>query len=149
MALPDPDRDPQFYEGIALRRFTAGVIDTVIILTLMGGVLAVGLLLGLFTFGLALILAIALFFVTGFLYRFVLVAKRSATLGMTFTGIELRGRDGAPLDQATALTHTASYYITLMVPALLFGGWVLMGTIPHRRLMHDFLLGTTAINRPL
>ncbi|MEM1275064.1 MAG: RDD family protein [Pseudomonadota bacterium] len=149
MSLPDPERDPQFYQGVALRRFTAGVIDTVVILVLMGGVLAFGLILGALTFGVALILAIGLFFVTGFLYRYLLITKRSATLGMIWTGIELRRRDGAPLDQATALTHTASYYITLMIPALLFGGWVLMGTIPHRRLMHDLLLGTTAINRPL
>ncbi|MEM9045232.1 MAG: RDD family protein [Pseudomonadota bacterium] len=149
MALPDPDRDPQFYEGVALRRFAAGAIDTTVILALMGMVLTSGILLGAFTFGLALILSIGLFFVTGFLYRFLLISRRSATLGMTFTGIELRAKDGQPLDQATALAHTAGYYVTLLIPALMFGGWVLMGTIPHRRLMHDYLLGTTAINRPL
>ncbi|MEM8793092.1 MAG: RDD family protein [Pseudomonadota bacterium] len=149
MSLPDPERDPQFYEGVPLRRFTAGLIDSVLILGLMGIVLALGLIVGALTLGLGLVIAFGLFFVTGFLYRFIMVSRFSATVGMAFTGIVLRDRQGDQLDSATALTHTAGYYVTLFIPALLLGGWVLMGTIPHRRLMHDLPLGTTAINRPL
>ncbi|MEM7671374.1 MAG: RDD family protein, partial [Pseudomonadota bacterium] len=99
--------------------------------------------------GLGLVVAIGLFFCAGFLYRFLMLANRSATLGMAATGIVIRDRDGAPVTAATALVHTAGFFITLLFPALMVGGWLLMLGSPHRRLMHDYLPGTTAINRPL
>ncbi|MEM7238506.1 MAG: RDD family protein [Pseudomonadota bacterium] len=149
MSLPDPDHDPQFYDGVPLRRAVACLIDFVVIAILMIVILLVGTLIGFLTFGLGLVVAIGLFFCAGFLYRFLMLASRSATLGMAATGIVLRDRDGAPVTRATALVHTAGFFITLLFPALMFGGWLLMLGSPHRRLMHDYLPGTTAINRPL
>lgn len=149
MSLPDPDHDTQFYEGVPVRRFIACLIDMAAIAALMALILAVGVLIGLVTAGLGMLLAIGLFFIAGFLYRYVLLARRSATLGMMAMGIVIRDRRGEPVDRATALVHTAGFYISMLFPALLFGGWLLMLGSPHRRLMHDYLPGTTATNRPL
>ena len=149
MSLPDPEHDAQFYDGVPMRRFIACLIDMAAIAVLMAFILSLGMLVGLLTAGLGLILAIGLFFVAGFLYRFLLLARRSATLGRMAMGIVIRDRAGDPVDQATALVHTAGFYVSMLFPALLFGGWLLMLGSPHRRLMHDYLPGTTAINRPI
>ncbi|MBY8975175.1 RDD family protein [Rhodobacteraceae bacterium NNCM2] len=149
MSLPDPHHDPQFYEGVPARRFVAFVIDSIIIAVLMGLILVAAMIVGFLTLGLGWIVGLGLFFVTGFLYRVFFLSQNSATLGMGFVGIEIRDRTGEPLDPPTALVHTAGYYITTMFPLLLVGGWALMFASPHRRLLHDWLPGTAAINRPL
>ncbi|MEM7506350.1 MAG: RDD family protein [Pseudomonadota bacterium] len=149
MSLPDPAADRQFYDGVPLRRLVAFVIDMIVIVALMALVALSGVILGFFTAGLGFVLAILLFFATGFAYRFILISQRSATLGMMALGIELRDRTGEKLDAPTSLVHTAGFYVTLMFPFLMVIGWLLMLTSPYRRLGHDILPGTTAINRPL
>lgn len=149
MSLPDPVADPQFYDGVPLRRAVAFLIDLVIVASLMALVLVSGVILGFFSAGLGFVVAVMLFFVTGFGYRYLLISQRSATLGMIAAGIELRDRLGEKLDAPTTLVHTAGFYVTMMFPLLLVIGWLLMLGSPHRRLAHDILPGTTAINRPL
>ncbi|MEM7177383.1 MAG: RDD family protein [Pseudomonadota bacterium] len=149
MSLPDPDRDAQFYEDVPMRRLIAFMFDAVIIVVLMGLVLVAAMIVGLLTFGLGWFLGIALFTVTGFLYRLALMANNSATLGMSFMGIEIRDRTGEPLDLPTAMVHTIGYYVTVLFPVLMIAGWIIMLMSPHKRLMHDWLPGTAAINRPI
>lgn len=148
MGIPDPHRDPQFYAGVPLRRFVAFIIDSLIILFLLlcfafvAGVLSLGLVF------LAGPLLLLMFGAVGFLYRWILIVQRSATIGMIITGLEIRDRDGNRMGQLTAFIHTAGFYATCFFLPLLFIGWFLMFTAPHRRAMHDLILGSVVINRP-
>lgn len=146
MGIPDPHHDLQFYQGVALRRFIAFLIDTAVIMALwfVGAVVLAALTLGL---GIALIGP--LLFLTGFLYRWLLLARRSATLGMTLTGIEVRSAQGALLTQGEAAIHTLGFMVTLMFLPLAIIGWILMATSPEGRALHDLPLGTVVINRPV
>ena len=132
--LPDPELDRRFYAGVRLRRFTAWVIDVVIIL-LVG--VPVATLFGL------VIAAI------GFIYRAALLAgPSSATLGMRFTGIEFRRGNGERFDGTTALLHTAIYTVCIGSGVLqLVSCLTILGT-RYRQSIADIILGTTAINRP-
>jgi len=145
MALPDPISDGQFYEGVPLRRFTAFVIDFIII-TVLGLLGAFIVALG--TLGLGAPLMFLVFLLTGFLYRWLLLQHRSATIGMIMTGIEIRNAQGEKMDQSSAFLHTLGFIVTFSFTPLMLIGWFLMLSDPHKRLLHDMLLGSAAINRP-
>ena len=149
MGHPDPVTDPQFYQGVPLRRLVAFAIDSLVIGVILLTIAVVGALLGFVTFGLGWLLVVPGFAVAGFLYRFTLLKERSATLGMLASGIEIRGPDGERLDPILAAMHTLFYYVTLYLPVLMLAGMVLMFLNPRRQLLHDLPLGTVAINRPV
>ena len=144
--LPDPELDRRFYAGVRLRRFTAWVIDVVIIL-LVG--VPVATLFGLITLGFGFALFGLVIAATGFVYRAALLAgPSSATLGMRFTGIEFRRGNGERFDGATALLHTAIYTVCIGFGVLqLVSCLTILGT-RYRQSIADIILGTTAINRP-
>ncbi len=148
MGVPDPDRDKQFYAGVPVRRLFAFGIDLVITMGLLLVVAFFGIIFSTLTAGFGAPLAILAASMTGFVYRFVMLQQRSATLGMIVTGIEVRDKDGEKADQTTALLHTAGYYATCIFTPLLIIGWFLMATSPHRRTMHDLFIGAVVINRP-
>lgn len=148
MGVPDPHRDEQFYQGVPMRRLVAFGIDFIVILFLMLGVVVVGAVLTLGTLFLAGPIAMVIFSATGFIYRWIMLAQRSATLGMLVTGIEVRDAEGDQMSELTAFIHTAGFYVTFFFLPLLFIGWFLMFTSPYRRAMHDLILGTVVINRP-
>lgn len=145
---PDPVLDSQFYDGVPTRRFVAFCIDVVVVFAIWLVVLVLGLVLTVVTLGLGAPLAALAASVTDFLYRWFLLAEGSATIGMRLTGIELRDAAGRRLDPVTAFLHVAGFYISLVFLPLLVIGWILMAASPHRRLLHDTVLGTVAINRP-
>jgi uncharacterized RDD family membrane protein YckC len=149
MGVPDPIRDSQFYVGVPTRRFVAFCIDLLIILGLWCVVLAIGLLLTVVTFGIGTPLAIFVLSVTGFLYRWIMLVQRSATIGMMLTGIEVRDASGRPVNELVAFLHVGGFYISLFVTPLLVIGWLLMATSPRRQLLHDLVLGAVVINRPV
>ncbi len=143
--LPDPDVDPQFYEGVPLRRFSAWLVDVAIVL-LIGVPLAV--IFGLMTLGFGFALFPVIVGGTGFAYRVLTVASGSATWGMRFTGLEFRRHDGTRFDLLFSLLHAG-------ITAVCFGVFVLQmvscGTVVwtrYRQSLADIILGTTAINRP-
>ena len=148
MGVPDPHRDPQFYDGVPARRLVAFGIDFIVILFLLVAVLVAGAILTLGRLGLAGPLAMLVFSATGFVYRWIMLAQRSATLGMILTGIEVRDGQGDRMTPMTAFIHTAGFYATFFFLPLLFIGWFLMFTSPYRRVMHDLILGSVVINRP-
>ena len=147
--VPSPYEDEQFYAGVPLRRLAAFVIDVVIAGLLMAVIAVVGLVVGFFTFGLGWLVAFALLVSADFLYRWLTISADSATWGMALTGIELRDSRGERLDAGQALVHTVAYYATVMLGVPLILNLVVIFLSPHRRLIHDFLLGTVAINRPV
>lgn len=149
MGVPDPERDPQFYQGVPLRRFVAFCVDTLVVLFLMLCLVFVGGALTLGAIFFAGPLVMLMFFMTGFVYRCIMLSQRSATVGMMLTGIEIRDGDGEPMRQGTAFIHTAGFYATFFFLPLLFIGWFLMASSAHKRVMHDLILGSVAINKPV
>lgn len=148
MGVPDPVHDGQFYQGVPGRRFTAFCIDFLVIVALWLVVLVVGLILTVITFGVATPAAVLVFSLTGFLYRWIMLVQRSATLGMMLTGIEVRDAAGNRLDPVTAFLHVAGFYVSVFITPLLVIGWFVMAVTPHRRMLHDLVLGAVVINRP-
>ena len=144
--LPDPRTDTEFYSGVPTRRAAAWVIDAVLIiaLTVIGTLIA-----GLLTLGFAFFFASFLFMATSFVYRVAFISAKSATPGMMAMGIEFRTMNGQKFETRDALIHTFLY--TLMVMSF-FGqilSMVTMATTEYGRGLPDFVLGSTAINRPL
>lgn len=148
MGLPDPKYDPQFYDGVPLRRLVAFLLDTIAVIVIMLMIVMVGVVLGVATLGLGFVFVIPAVAIAGFVYRFTLIRERSATLGMMLAGIELRGPDGERLDSMTAFIHTALFHATMLMPVLMVVGWILLAMDPQRRLLHDLPIGTAMINRP-
>ncbi|MFK7943333.1 MAG: RDD family protein [Paracoccaceae bacterium] len=145
MSIPDPHRDPQFYQGVPLRRFVAFWIDTIAILLLwfVGAVLLAAV-----TLGLATPLFPVLFVGTAFAYRWLLLSRISATLGMQLTGIEVRDNQGERMTPTVAALHTIGFMVTLTFLPLAILGWILMANSPTRQALHDSIFGTVVINRP-
>jgi len=138
--LPDPDAQPEFYAGIATKRFLAWVIDSALILIFC--VLALILTLGIgFLFLPLLTLA------TGFLYRSATLARGSATWGMAIMAIEIRTHDGARLDPLTAILHTLGYSASMAFVFPQVISVLLMLITPRAQGLTDMVLGTAAINR--
>lgn len=147
-ATPDPHLDAQFYDGVPARRLVAFCIDAAVVLVLWLVVLLLGAVLTVVTLGIGAPLAVLAASATDFLYRWLLLAEGSATLGMRLTGIEIRNAAGGRLDPVTAFLHVGGFYVSLIFLPLLVIGWIMMAASPHRRLLHDAILGTVVINRP-
>ncbi|WP_424926467.1 RDD family protein [Amaricoccus tamworthensis] len=144
--LPDPDRDPQFYESVPSRRLAAWCMDIVII-ALFGIPLAT--LFGLVTLGFGFALFPFIMVCVGFIYRFATLANRSATWGMRFMGIEFRRQDGNRFDTLTALLHTAIYSVCFGFFFLQLASCLSILMTRYRQGLQDIILRTTAINRPV
>ena len=144
--LPDPQTDAEFYEGVPMRRLMAWVIDAVIIVAI--SVIAV-LVASVLTLGIALFFTGFLFMATSFIYRVGFISAKSATPGMLAMGIEFRTMAGQKFDTKDALIHTGLYTVAVIS----FFGQILsmitMSATEYGRGLPDFVLGSTAINRPL
>ena len=139
-ALPDPDRDSAAYDGVPAKRAIAWIIDTLL-------VTAVVALITLFTAFTALFVLPILWLSVGFLYRWVGISRRSATIGMRLLGIEFRDRDGAPFDGAMAFVHTLGYSLSMafVLPQVVSVGLMLLSR--RGQGLTDHILGSVAINR--
>ena len=147
--VPSPYDDAQFYDGVPLRRLIAFGIDFAITALIMTVIVVVGFIAGLLTFGLGWIIAFLAFISADFIYRWMTISSNSATWGMALCGIELRDARGERLDAGQALVHTAAYYISVALGVPILLNMLIVIVSPHRRLIHDFLLGTVMINRPV
>ncbi len=139
-ALPDPVTHPALYAGVLPRRALAWGIDMVLTGLLSAMILP-------FTAFLALWFFPALFFVSGFFYRWATLAMGSATPGMAISGITIVRDDGAPLTGATAFWHTGIYSLSILMMPLHLISLVLMATGARGKSLGDHVLGTTAINQ--
>jgi uncharacterized RDD family membrane protein YckC len=143
--LPDPVRDPQFYEGVPARRFAAWLIDVAIVLAIG---LPIALIFGIVTFGLGFMLFWFLISSVGYVYRVITLAGGSATWGMRAMGIEMRRHDGGRFDLVTAALHAGIYAISIGVVVLQALSCLLILGTRYRQGLSDIILRTTAINRP-
>ena len=137
---PDPDIQPQFYEGVPSKRLLAWVVDTLII-----GVLT--LLTIPFTFFISLFFLPFVFFMISFSYRVVTLSRGSATWGMQVMAIELRDAQDAPFDVSQAFLHTLGYSLSIMIAPLQLISMVLILSTERRQGLTDMLMGTVALNR--
>jgi len=138
--LPDPDRQPQFYEAVPTKRLIAWIVDSVVIFLFCLVAVLLTAFVGLFIWPL-------LYLVLGFAYRVVTLANGSATWGMRFTGIELRRNDGSSLDLSDAVLHTAGYTISLAFPLIQVVSVVMMLTGRFGQGLTDSVMGTVMLNR--
>lgn len=138
--LPDPDRQPEFYQTVAVKRFFAWLFDTIVILLLSLVIVLLTAFVGAFVWPI-------LYLTVGFIYRVVTIANGSATWGMRFVGIELRDAYGARLDTGLALAHTTGYTVSMAIPVLQVISVIMMLTSARCQGLTDVLLGTAALNR--
>ncbi len=138
--LPDPDRQPEFYQSVATKRFVAWLFDIAFISLLCTVAI-------LFTAGLGLFILAFIYGVVSFIYRVVTIANGSATLGMRFMGIELRDAFGERMDTGKALAHTAGYFVSMAFPILQLISVIMMLTNARGQGLTDSVLGTVMINR--
>ncbi|WP_340108607.1 RDD family protein [Pikeienuella sp. HZG-20] len=140
-ALPDPERDAQFYDGVPARRLFAFIIDFVL-------VWCMALAIGVLTLGIGFLMLGFIIFAVDFVYRVTTISNRSATLGMRLVGVELRRRDGGRFNLGDALAHTILFYIACSFIVLQLISVVLMAGSAMGRGLHDIPLGSTMINSP-
>jgi len=138
--LPDPARQPEFYDGVVIKRGIAWVIDFVIICLLVLPVV----ILTAFT---ALLVLPALYFGVGFVYRVATIAGGSATLGMRVMAIEFRDIDGRRFDGVQALLHTVGFTVLQASGVLQVISILCMLLTERGQGLTDLLMGTTALNR--
>ena len=139
-ALPDPVTQPGFYEGTAMKRALAWVLDGVVIFALTLVILP-------FTAFLGLLVYAGLWAVVSFLYRVASIANFSGTLGMRMLSLELRDAAGERLDFGQAFLHTTGYFVSVAVfPLQLISALLMLGSERGQGLT-DHVMGTVALNR--
>lgn len=138
--LPDPERQPQFYTSVPMKRLLAFAIDTGVVALICAVIIP-------FTAFTAFFFLPFLFGAVSFVYRTVTLANGSATWGMRFAAIELRTGDGERLDAGTAALHTAGFMVSMMMPLLQVISIVMMLTSARGQGLSDMVLGTVALNR--
>jgi len=139
-SLPDPDRHAEFYADVPLKRGIAWLVDMLLIGLLTAVVVP-------FTGFLALLFIGGLFLVVNFLYRWVTLARGSATPGMRLVAIELRDVQGQDLGTTLAFAHTLGYSLSMafVFPQLISVALMLLSN--RKQGLTDLVLGTVAINR--
>lgn len=138
--LPDPDRQPEFYDSVPAKRLFAWVVDTVLI-----GLLCILILP--FTAFAALFFLPLLFAVISFVYRVATLAGGSATWGMRLAAIEFRTDRGERFDTGTALMHTLGYMVSFAIPILQVISVIMMLNTARGQGLTDTVLGSAALNR--
>ena len=138
--VPDPRTQPQFYEGIPLKRLLAWLVDVLLIAVICLLILPFTAFTAAFFFPLLML-------VVGFAYRWATLAQSSATWGMRLMAMELRQTDDRPLSGPVALLHTLGYSVSVALPLLQVISVVLMATTERRQGLTDLLLGTVPLNR--
>lgn len=138
--LPDPASQPEFYDSVAIKRFLAWVVDSVLTVALVLIALPFTVFTGLFFLP-------VMYLVLGFAYRVATIAGGSGTFGMRLMAIELRQPQGERMDLPAAFWHTLGYTVSVSVPALQLVSIVLMLATDRGQGLTDHVLGTAALNR--
>lgn len=139
-ALPDPAAQPEFYDGAALKRGIAWVIDVTIVALLVVPVVVLTAFIGLFFLPF-------LYAAISFAYRVLTIAAGSATWGMRLMAIELRDAAGRRLDLGQAFLHTLGYTVSWAFAPLQVISVILMLATERGQGLSDHVMGTTAMNR--
>jgi uncharacterized RDD family membrane protein YckC len=137
---PDPATQSWFYANVTVKRAVAWVFDTVLIALVVALIVPLTGFLALFFLG-------GLYVVISFLYRWMGLARHSATMGMRMMGLEFRDAQGLRLDAGVGFAHTLFYAMSVafVIPQIIS---VLMMCFSARRQgLSDVVLGTVLVNR--
>ena len=139
-ALPDPEYQSEFYQGVPLKRGMAWVVDTILTLILTAIIVP-------FTAFTALFFLPLLYLLVNTAYRWISLSSSSATPGMRLVAVEFRRADGRAFDGATAFLHTMGYLVSMafVLPQIL--SVVMMLLSPKGQGLTDTVLGSVAINK--
>lgn len=139
-ALPNPETSPGFYDGVAVKRGLAWILDTFAVAVISAVLATLPFFLGWFFFPL-------IFLAVNVLYRIGTIASASATPGMSLFNIELRTHQGHNLDGSMAAMHTIAYLIAnaFVLPQLI--SIALMLGSARGQGLHDMVTGVVALNR--
>jgi uncharacterized RDD family membrane protein YckC len=142
---PDPILQPEYYDGISVKRILAYVIDFVICAALGLAGAVVASVAGFMTFGLLFGPLMAVLALIPIIYHtFLIGSDRHATLGMRFVGIRVYRLDGNGPDHVQAFVQTALFFFTAPPTSFLILVVCLFNT--KRRCLHDMLAGTLVLN---
>lgn len=139
--LPPPDLRPEFYEYVPTKRLGAWLIDTLAILALTLVVLVFTAFLGALIFPL-------LYLVTNVAYRTVALSRWSATPGMMLLSVEFRDEAGHTLSPQLALQHTLIYTVCVMFVPLQIVSIALILISERGQSLGDHILRVVALNPP-
>lgn len=137
---PDPMQQSQFYADVAPKRAMAWMIDTVVTAFVVALFIPLTGFLALFFLG-------GLYLVVNFLYRWIGLARHSATFGMRVMGVEFRDAQGYRIGGGLAFAHTLFYALSVafVVPQII--SVILMVATRRGQGLSDHVLGTVLINR--
>jgi uncharacterized RDD family membrane protein YckC len=136
---PDPALQSQFYAQVAPKRAMAWAIDTALTALLVALLIPLTGFLALFFLG-------GLYLVINFLYRWIGLARHSATLGMRIMGVEFRDDRGYRVAGGQAFAHTLFYALSVafVIPQLI--SILMMCFTARGQGLSDVVLGTVLIN---
>lgn len=142
MTLPHPEDDPRFWEHVPQKRLLAWLVDLAVTLVIV-------LVLVVLSAGLALFLLPILWSAVAVAYRWLMLGRYGATLGMLLVALRLRHLDGRRPEPDLCLWHAGLHAVSmvLVVPQAVSVAMILM--TPRRQGLNDWVLGTTMINKPL
>ena len=142
MRLPDPAQDPTYYADLIPKRALAWAVDVVVTL--------VGLILSLIvTAGLALFVFPLVWIALAIAYRYVMLTRYDATLGMMLAALRLRRLDGTRPSPTVCFWHAAIYSGAMASLLGQIASVALLLTTPYRQGLNDLILGTTMVHRDL
>jgi uncharacterized RDD family membrane protein YckC len=134
------------YDGVVWRRIFAYAVDVAILLALSFAVWSGLVVAGLLSFGLLWAVIPAALAVLPIAYHGLLVGgARSATVGMSLFGLEVRSWTGQRPTVWQAILMAVLFYATIGPT----GGLVLLVALfnGRRRTLHDLLSGTVVVRR--
>ncbi|MBF9060716.1 RDD family protein [Rhodobacterales bacterium HKCCSP123] len=140
-ALPDPEYDHAFYDGVPAKRLFAWLVDVLL-------VTVITFLMGLLTLSVLWWIWPLTFIAVSFFYRAGSIAAWSATPGMQLMNIELRNSMGGRFSGGEAVLHTLAFMVATGFVILQIISIVMMVMGSRHQGLHDLLIGSAAINRP-
>ena len=142
----DPVANPEFFDGITMRRVVAYLVDFLIVWLVMGMVGSAFWMLGMLSFGLLSPL-IAVVAIIPFAYHTAFIGgPDSATPGMRLFGIEVHRIEGDRPYYLQAGLLTAVFFVSIVLTSWLI---LLVALFNGRgRTFHDYLCGTVTIIAP-
>ena len=143
---PAPLVQPEYYDGVMLKRFLAYTVDTALIGSLLAVAYVVMLVAGLLTLGLTMpFLPLAAVFIPLGSHTLPIASRHQATLGMRLFGLHVEAWNGHPPNLLQAFIRTALFFVSVTI-----SGSLALLVIPFnaRRLaLHDLLSGTVVLNK--
>ena len=138
-SFTDPMTPVGLFDGVPAKRALAWMVDTVLVAFLVALIVP-------FTGFLALFFLGALYLAVNVMYRWIGLARHSATLGMRLVGVELRDIRGGRIDGATALAHTLGYAASVAFVLPQVASVILMAFSQRGQGLSDHILSTVMIN---